>query len=212
MSLALVLEGLLLGWSVAWAPGPINAEIIRRCLARGFAAGMMVAFGAASGDAIWAVTTTLGAGLLFAGPAMRAALGIVSTALLLALAALFLRGAWRALGARHVAAPPPPGRFDTGRAGYALGLGMALTSPWNLAFWLAVIGRPEFAGRGLGAALVLAAAVVAGALAWCLVLCAGVGRLRLRFAGAWWDIIAKGATGLLMLGFAIAGVVRLVAG
>ena len=33
---SLALYGALLGWSVAWPPGPINAEIVRRGLSRGF--------------------------------------------------------------------------------------------------------------------------------------------------------------------------------
>jgi threonine/homoserine/homoserine lactone efflux protein len=208
---ALILEGLLLGWSVAWPPGPINAEIIRRCLARGPASGLLVALGAVSGDALWAVATSLGAGLLLAGAATRLALGVVSTLLLLVLAWLFLRGAWQGLTAWRRAVPPPPGRFEAERAGYALGLGMALTSPWNLGFWLAVMGRPELAGRGLGAALVVAAAVVTGALAWCLILTGVVGVLRVRIATPWWEIVAKGATGALMLAFAVRGVLRLAA-
>jgi threonine/homoserine/homoserine lactone efflux protein len=209
--LALVLEGLLIGWSVAWPPGPINAEIIRRCLARGPAAGLVVALGAVSGDALWAVATTLGAGLLLAGAATRLALGVVSTALLLVLAWIFLKGAWRGVVAWRRAEPPPPGRFEGERAGYALGLGMALTSPWNLGFWLAVMGRPELAGRGLAQALVVAGAVVTGALTWCVILTAVVGGMRLRLATPWWEIVAKGATGALMLAFAVRGVLRLVA-
>lgn len=208
---ALIFEGLLLGWSVAWPPGPINAEIIRRCLARGFFPGMAVALGASSGDALWAVATALGAGLLLSGAAMRMALGVVSTMLLLALACLFLKGAWRSVRAWRTAAPVPPGRFEGERAGYALGLGMALTSPWNLAFWLAVMGRPELAGRGLGQSLVVAGAVVVGALAWCVILSSAVGVLRLRFATAWWEIVAKGATGALMLAFAIRSMLQIAA-
>jgi len=34
--LPLLATGFLLGWSVAWPPGPINAESARRCLAGGF--------------------------------------------------------------------------------------------------------------------------------------------------------------------------------
>ncbi len=204
MSLApLVVEGVVLGWSVAWPPGPINAEIVRRGLAGGFMPGFAVGLGASSGDALWAVATALGAGLLLAGPGLRLALGIVSTALLAALAAVFLYRAWRGLGAGGAAAPT--------RAGYALGFAMALSSPWNLAFWLAVMGRPDLAGRGFAAALVVAASVVLGALSWCALLCAGVTGLRRRYATPWWNVIAQGATGLLLLAFAIMGAVRLAA-
>jgi len=207
----LLLQGFLFGWSVAWPPGPINAEIIRRGLARGFAPAYAVALGASSGDALWALVTALGAGFLLNSPAARLMLGAVSIALLLALAFVFLKGAWHGLRARAGAAPAP-GRFDAGRAGYGLGLVMSLSSPWNIGFWLAVMGRPEMAQRGLGAALVVACAVVAGALAWCLVLTTAVTSLRVRIDTAWWEVVAKGATGLLMLVFAVHGMVRLAGG
>jgi threonine/homoserine/homoserine lactone efflux protein len=208
----LLIEGFALGWSVAWAPGPINAELIRRAVGRGFFAAYVVALGASSGDAVWALLTAAGAGLFLTGAVARVVLGVVSTVLLLVLAYVFLRGAWHGIRTRHAAEPKPPGRFDTGRAGYALGLGMALTSPWNLAFWLAVMGRPELARRGVAESLVVAGAVVLGALTWCALLCGAVSVLRLKGETALWEIIAKGATGLLMLAFAVRGLVRLAGG
>jgi threonine/homoserine/homoserine lactone efflux protein len=206
-----LIEGFVLGWSVAWPPGPINAEIIRRALAKGFAPAFAVGLGASSGDALWALLTAGGAGLVLDSPHARPILGAVSTALLLALAFVFLRGAWRGLSAGPSAAPAP-GRFDAGRAGYGLGIGMALSSPWNLGFWLAVMGRPDVVQHGFGAASVVAGAVVLGALTWCLALAGAVSVLRVRVAGPWWEVGAKGATGLLMLAFAIRGLVRLAGG
>ena len=145
----------------------------------------------------------LGAGFFLAAPAARLTLGIVSTGLLFVLAALFLRGAWRAL--HDAAAARAAGA--AGR-GYPLGLGMAITSPWNIAFWLAVLGRPELA-LGPGGALAVAAAVIAGTLTWCVILCGAVALLRLRFEAAWWQAAAMGATGLVMLAFALLNLARL---
>ena len=65
-----------------------------------------------------------------------------------ALSLVFLRGAWRALKAPRPAAFAPP-QYDSHRAGYLLGAGMALTSPWNVAFWLAAIGRPDSHGAAI---------------------------------------------------------------
>ena len=59
---------------------------------------------------------------------------------------------------------------------------MALTSPWNLAFWLAVMGRPQSLDAGIVGALTIAGAVILGAGAWVIVLCGIVVRLRLRLA------------------------------
>jgi len=99
--LTLLATGFLLGWSVAWPPGPINAEIARRCLAGGFWAGFSLLVGACSGDALWAVLVSLGIGVLFVAPLARSIMGFVSVALLVALSLVFLRGAWRA----SIAAP-----------------------------------------------------------------------------------------------------------
>ena len=112
-------------------PGPINAEIARRCLARGFWAGFGLLLGAVTGDTIWALLVALGVGAVLTRPLLHLALGVVSIALLLALAAVFLRGAWRDLRAQQGAAAPPV-RFDGSRARGALGATMALTSPWNV--------------------------------------------------------------------------------
>ena len=203
---SLVAYGFVLGWSVAWPPGPINAEMVRRGLARGFRPALSVGLGGCSGDALWAIAVVLGAGLLI-GPTARLVLGWVSTALLLLLAAIFLLGAWRGWHARseastQAASNPSPASLGDG---YLLGLGMALSSPWNLAFWLAVIGRAENQLQGLSGALVIAGSVVLGAALWCLVLCTAVARLRVTFGGPVWQLVAKGATGLIMLAFGLRG-------
>ena len=208
---SLVLYGFLLGWSVAWPPGPINAEIARRCLSRGFWAGYGLCLGASTGDALWAILVALGIGVLLNGPAMHLALGIISTALLFALAFLYLRGAWRRL-ARKDEASSTPARFDSSRASYLLGLTLALSGPWNIAFWLAVMGRPGVAQAGLGASLVIAAAVILGAGSWGLLWSGATTLLRWGAAGRGWDIAVRGLTGLLMLYFAAVSTMRLVAG
>jgi hypothetical protein len=77
----------------------------------------------------------------------------------------------------------------------------------NLAFWLAVMGRPQSLDAGIGGALTIAGAVILGAGAWVIVLCGIVVRLRLRLAdefwGRLWRLVADGVTGILMLGFAV---------
>ena len=61
---ACIVAGLLLGWSVAWPPGPINAEMIRRGLTRGFWPAYSVGLGACTGDFLWALAVALGAGAI----------------------------------------------------------------------------------------------------------------------------------------------------
>ena len=50
----LAATGFALGWSVAWPPGPINAEMIRRGLSRGFWPAYAVGLGASTADFFWA--------------------------------------------------------------------------------------------------------------------------------------------------------------
>jgi threonine/homoserine/homoserine lactone efflux protein len=208
---ALAGYGFLLGWSVAWPPGPINAEMIRRGLAAGFRPAAAVGLGACSGDALWAILVMAGVGLAI-GPKTRFGLGIASALLLLILAMLFLAAAWRAWRTRESASDTPgqPGPSQSGpsqivasRRGYVLGFSMALTSPWNLAFWLAVMGRPQSLDAGIAGALAVAGAVILGAGAWVIVLCGIVVRLRVRLDGRKWRLVADGMTGILMLGFAV---------
>jgi len=213
--LPLLLTGFLLGWSVAWPPGPINAESARRCLAGGFWAGFSLLLGACSGDALWAVLVSFGVGILFVAPLARSIMGIVSVALLVALSLVFLRGAWRALKAPRASLDEPP-RFDSRRAGFLLGAGMALTSPWNVAFWLAAIGRPEMSGYRLAELLTMAAAVLAGALSWGIIWASSVTLIGRRASsddsGRWWTFGVDLATGALMAAFAVRSALRLIGG
>ena len=66
LSTATVVNGLVLGWSVAWPPGPINAEMIRRALlpwgqGGGFWAAWQLGLGACTGDFLWALGVAAGA-------------------------------------------------------------------------------------------------------------------------------------------------------
>lgn len=203
-----LLYGFVLGWSVAWPPGPINAEIARRCLARGFWAGYGLLLGATCGDVMWALVVALGIGVALRGPEMHLVLGIISVALLLALAFTFLRGAWRSWRG-NVA---PAARFDSSRASFLLGLTLALTSPWNLAFWLAAIGRPELSALGLATMLTVVAGVILGAVLWGTVWSGIVLVLRKAASGRAWDILVRSLTGLLMLWFAATSIIRLTTG
>jgi threonine/homoserine/homoserine lactone efflux protein len=123
---------------------------------------------------------------------------------------MFLRGAVRSWRAWRADQPLPKRRaLDSTRGGYFLGVGMALSSPWNVAFWIAVVGNTQSAGAlTLGRSLVVAVCVVLGASAWGLVLCSAV-RMGARFATPLWDAVTQGATGVLMLGFAARGLLRL---
>ena len=206
---ATILNGFVLGWSVAWPPGPINAEMIRRVLlpraqGGGFWPAWQLGLGACTGDFLWALGVAAGAGALLASPRLHLALGIVSFCLLLFLAFNFARGAWRtyrAIGSSfHAAAPLRRGNAR----GYLLGLILALTSPWNIGFWFAVVGGQGAAQRHstLLSSLLLGVSVVSGALAWTIVLCTALKLGARVFARPAWQVGTQAVSALVMLFFA----------
>ncbi len=216
MFVPLFLKGFVLGWSVAWPPGPINAEMLRRGLERGFWPAWALGLGACTGDFGWAVAVSLGAGAPVNVPGVRPALGVLSVGLLLFLAWTFGRGAWKAWTASRrpdgQSASVPTRRFDSTRGGFLLGLSLALTSPWNIAFWLAVIGS-QAGGESLGlaASLTVAVGVIVAAATYSGLFCSAV-RMGARFATPAWHIVTQGGTALLMLYFAFKTIWGLAAG
>lgn len=210
LSTTTILNGLVLGWSVAWPPGPINAEMIRRALlprrqGGGFWAAWQLGLGACTGDFLWAFGVAAGAGPLLASPRLHLALGVISFLLLLFLAFTFARGAWRAAQANvgGASAPRSAGGSATSR-GYLLGLVLALTSPWNIGFWFAVVGG-QGAAQGHAtflSSLMLAAAVVSGAIAWTIVLCTALKLGARIFARPAWQVGTQAVSALVMLLFA----------
>ena len=197
---ALAATGFALGWNVAWVPGPINAEILRRGAQRGFAAAFVVGAGASSGDFCWAMAISLGAGALAASEGIQRGLAGLSTLLLLGLGALFLRGAFRSMRAARRGEPPAEGAaaFESGRGGFLLGFLAALTSPFNMAFWLGAVGQQAARGAGAGASLLFAGCVVAGAISWCVVL-STASRFGARLPGAALDAALRGVAAILLL-------------
>ena len=208
VSTATIVNGLVLGWSVAWPPGPINAEMIRRALlprgqGGGFWAAWQLGLGACTGDFLWAFGVAAGAGALLASPRLHLALGVVSFLLLLFLAFNFARGAWQVVHAHRSVVDQPIRRSAVSR-GYLLGLTLALTSPWNVGFWFAVVGG-QGAAQGHAtflSSLMLAAAVVSGAITWTIVLCTALKLGARIFARPVWQVGTQAVSALVMLVFA----------
>lgn len=211
---ATLINGFVLGWSVAWPPGPVNAEMLRRSVmpARqggGFWAAWQLGLGACTGDFLWALAVMTGAGALLNTPRVRQILAVISFLLLLFLAGMFALGAWRsahAMAGKVAAASDTSknGKRMMGRRGYLLGLTLALTSPWNLGFWLAVIGGQQSVTQNpsFGNSLAFAVFVVLGAVVWTLVFSVVVRQGGRIFARPGWQAATQAITSLLMLFFA----------
>lgn len=214
MQTATLINGFVLGWSVAWPPGPVNAEMLRRSVmpraqGGGFWAAWQLGLGACTGDFLWALAVMTGAGAFLNTPRVRQVLAVVSFLLLLFLAGMFALGAWRAAHSWRGDTsadghPSNNGKRITGRRGYLLGLTLALTSPWNLGFWLAVIGGQQSVTRdpSFEISLAFALAVVLGAVAWTLVFSVAVKHGGKIFARPAWQAATQAITSLLMLFFA----------
>ena len=212
MTSATLINGFLLGWSVAWPPGPINAEMLRRTLlprerGGGFWAAWQLGLGACTGDFLWALAVMAGAGALLNTPRIRLILGVISLLLLLLLAAMFARNAWRSAHASARAESTSDEESVVARSkysGFLLGLTIALTSPWNLGFWLAVIGGQQSVTRDASftSSLVFAFCVVLGAAAWTLVFSIAIKQGARVFARPMWQAVTQAITAALMLFFA----------
>jgi threonine/homoserine/homoserine lactone efflux protein len=207
--MSILFNGFVLGWSVAWPPGPVNAEMIRRGLlpreqGGGFWETWRVGLGACTGDFLWAFAVAAGAGALLNKPGVRTILGIISLVLLLVLAFVFSRAAWEA--SRRGKSPDARGLPQQGRAqgGYWLGFLFVLSSPWNIGFWLAVVGSQQtvMATPSFLNSLMLASAVVLGALTWTIVLCVAVRLGAQIFAHPAWQVWTQALTAAVMLYFA----------
>ena len=205
------LNGIILGWSVAWPPGPINAEMIRRSLlppsaGGGFWSAWPLGLGATSGDFCWALGVTAGAGALMNTPKVRFILGIISLVLLLFLACIYAIGAWRAAHAYRRSSLTNELSIRSSRrrrGGFFLGFTLALASPFNIGFWLAVIGSQQKNSHTVLSSLALAGSVVLGALTWTLVLCLAVRRGARIFARPSWQILTQALTAAVMIYFAV---------
>jgi threonine/homoserine/homoserine lactone efflux protein len=205
--ISILLNGFVLGWSVAWPPGPVNAEMIRRGLqpkkqGGGFWAAWPVGIGACIGDFTWAFAVSIGAGSLFNSPSVRRVLAIISLLLLILLAFMFARSAWR-IFRTHRSNSGNITEEQAKRGGLLLGFLFAVSSPWNLGFWLAVIGSQSVSSGGVRQSLMLAAAVVLGALTWSFVLCTAIKFGARVFSRPEWQILTQALTAVVMLWFAV---------
>src|SRR5437762_12074685 len=205
-----LVNGFVLGWSVAWPPGPVNAEMIRRGLlprqrGGGFWSAWRVGLGACSGDFLWALAVTAGAGALLNKPHVRITLGIVSLGLLVILAIVFSLAAWKTARQGQDRQEKPgisQSAANTGsRGGYLLGFIFALSSPWNIGFWLTVIGSQQAmtAPRLFFDSLTLACAVVLGVIVWAIVLCAAYRSDARVFSPPSWQVRTQLLTAAVML-------------
>lgn len=201
MNMNLLLQGLLIGFSIAAPVGPIGVLCIRRTLADGRAVGVATGLGAASADAVFGSIAAFG--LAFISSFLVQQQGWIR----------LLGGAFLCyLGVRTLLARPADTAAQASGSGlfgaYASTFFLTLTNPASIVLFSAIfasLGLFNGAGPSAGA---LVGGIFVGSAAWWLILSGGVSMLRSRFnarAMIWVNRIS----GLIILGFGVAAIVSL---
>ena len=176
MEPALFVRGVVLGFTIAAAVGPISLLCIRRTLAEGRLVGIVSGLGVATADATYGAVAAFG---LTAVTDLlvdwRRALGVVGGTFLLWLA-------WRTF--KSVPSETATAGNGEGRRGlpgaYLSTLGLTLTNPMTiLSFAALFVGLGVTGGDAVGATL-LTLGVFTGSAMWWVVLVTAVGAFRSR--------------------------------
>lgn len=174
MDLYLPLRGLIIGFTIAAAVGPITLLVIRRTIAHGGLYGFASGLGVATADATYAGVAAFGltavTSVLVSGHVL---LGVVGGAII------------AIMGVRTMASRPTGPAADTDRPGLAGAFGsiyaLTMTNPLTIVLYAGV-----FAGIGLAAgssfvdAAIVTLAAWLGSTAWWVILCSIVGWARAR--------------------------------
>ena len=160
MTPALLGSALLLGLVFSATPGAVNAESLRRGIARGFRPALLVQLGSLMGDMVWAAVALTGTAFLVQNRPVALVLGIVGACFLLRQAF----AAFRATARRGTEQDFPA----HARGDFITGSFFSLTNPFAVAFWLGLgAGVTATAHTGLPATVGFFAGFFAGAVLWC---------------------------------------------
>lgn len=179
MDADLFARGLVLGFAVAFALGPIGLLVIRRTIDRGWGYGFVSGVGVATADSLYGAIAAFGltavTGVLVG---IDRPLGIVGGVVLLLLAA-------RALRAAPAPGEAPVERTDRGRLGGPLGawasmVGLTLTNPATILSFAALFASIGAGTGGPAGAATVVAGVFLGSVAWWAILTTLVAGVRAR--------------------------------
>jgi L-lysine exporter family protein LysE/ArgO len=209
MVLAAMWRGGLLGLGAAAPIGPINVEIARRTLHRGFRAGFAMGCGACSVDVVYAALSSLALHPANNHPLALRFLGLGGGLFLGWLGFLSLRSAWRNAEQGPVEAAAPGASTWMQHAGnYLTGMAMTSLNPMTLVFWFSAVGTITQPLHH--EAFQLCAGVGAGTVLWVCVFAGAMSRVGKRGRRRWLRAadLAGGATLLSFAGAAIWQAVR----
>jgi threonine/homoserine/homoserine lactone efflux protein len=192
----LFFRGLVLGFTIAAAVGPISLLTIRRTLAHGRVYGLASGLGVALADATYGGIAAFGltavTSILVGG---RFVLGLVGGLFLLVLA-------WRTITSRPgdvaVAVDRP------GLVGAFLSIfGLTMTNPMTILSFAAIFAGLGIVGRSTADAAMLTLGVLCGSASWWVILTWVVSALRTRVTVRWLTWVNR-ISGVVLLGFAVA--------
>lgn len=195
--LTVALVGFGLGLSLAAPPGPVLALSAQRAVRWGFLPGLVVALGATTADATWAALMGFGVvPLLRDHPTLLALLALGGGLLMGCLAFLAWRAGRRSLDPAAVARDAADARRAGLAGGFAAGYLLAISSPFNLAWWLGA-GTTLFERYGSLVFLFFFAALVLHSVLFVALVRWASGKVR-------WVVAAVSyASALLLGGFAL---------
>jgi L-lysine exporter family protein LysE/ArgO len=196
----LLISGILLGWGVAIPLGPINVEMIRRNILFGTRYGLAVAFGATSADTTYVLLILSGILLFLNQPIILEMVGIIGAVVL----AWFAYKSLTAIPQNDTYKLAQRSWLHTWVAGYL----MTLLSPFTIIFWSSI--SSQIASYALGkhdAVLWATLGVIIGTLSWSLSLNMVLHFTRHKVNPKIMRLLNI-IGGLILLGFAIAGVVH----
>jgi threonine/homoserine/homoserine lactone efflux protein len=196
----LLVRGLILGFTIAAAVGPIALLCIRRTLAEGRLVGFVSGLGVATADATYGAIAAFG---LTAVTDLlvdwRRALGLIGGAFLLWIA-------WQTARAVPTEAATTTGERRGLPGAYLSTLGLTLTNPMTILSFAALFVGLGVTADDLAGASVLTLGVFLGSAAWWVILVTLVGAFRSRLTPTWLRRINV-ASGVLIGGFAIVAIV-----
>ena len=198
-------RGIILGFTIAAAVGPISLLVIRRTLAEGRVVGLVSGLGVATADGTYGAIAAFGLGaitdLLVGGQRI---LGLVGGVFLLWLA-------WQTARAEPTEPAATPERRGGLAGAYLSTLGLTLTNPMTILSFAALFAGLGIAPGNVAGAASLTLGVFLGSAGWWVVLTVLVGALRSKVTKAWLGRInivsgvVIGAFALVAIGTAIRG-------